>query len=63
MEHALLAWKIATTLRKGANQALGAIGLPAREFCDVPYRYRVCNGYHRFYASIAAGFIMLPLKL
>jgi hypothetical protein len=39
-----------------------AIELPGREFCDVPYRYRVCDGYHRFYASIAAGFAMLPLK-
>jgi hypothetical protein len=39
-----------------------AIELPGREFCDAPYRYRVCDGYHRFYASIAAGFAMLPLR-
>jgi len=25
-----------------------------------PYRYRICNGYHRFYGSIAAGFQSLP---
>ena len=25
-----------------------------------PYRFRVCNGFHRFYASIAVGFDALP---
>ncbi|MBR0685129.1 hypothetical protein JQ594_04325 [Bradyrhizobium manausense] len=40
-----------------------AIELPGREFCDAPYRYRVCNGFHRFYGSIAAGFELLPLAL
>jgi hypothetical protein len=25
-----------------------------------PYRYRVCDGFHRFYASIAADFKYLP---
>jgi hypothetical protein len=43
-------------------EPIEAIGLPAREFCDAPYRYRVCDGFHRFYASIAAGFAMLPLR-
>jgi hypothetical protein len=26
-----------------------------------PFRYRVCNGLHRFYASVAAGFECLPV--
>ena len=35
--------------------------LPLAEFpCFRPYRYRVCDGFHRFYASIAAGFEWLP---
>ena len=28
-----------------------------------PYRYRVFDGFHRFYASIAAGFECLPGKV
>jgi hypothetical protein len=39
------------------------IQLPIFEVCRSPYRYRVCNGYHRFYASIAAGFDALPIDL
>jgi hypothetical protein len=38
-----------------------AMRLPVFEICGVPYRYRVCHGYHRFYASIAVGFDMLPI--
>jgi hypothetical protein len=34
--------------------------MPASDFPRTPYRYRVLNGYHRFYASIAAGFECLP---
>ena len=38
--------------------------VPLRELHEVggsrPYRYRVCDGYHRFYGSIAAGFQSLP---
>jgi hypothetical protein len=30
------------------------------EFTPHPYKYRTRNGYHRFYASIAAGFMCLP---
>ena len=26
-----------------------------------PFAYRVCDGFHRFYASVAAGFEMLPV--
>ena len=37
-------------------EAVPAMELPLYEFCGAPYRYRACNGYHRFYASIAAGF-------
>ena len=39
--------------------------------CDLPpievkpiansaYRYQVCNGYHRYYASVAVGYIDIP---
>lgn len=35
--------------------------LPAGDFVNrAPYRYRVRDGYHRFYASIAVGFECLP---
>ena len=34
--------------------------LPIFEFSPRPYRYRVLNGVHRFYASIVAGFENLP---
>lgn len=27
------------------------------------FAWRVCNGFHRFYASVAAGFEMLPVKI
>lgn len=30
------------------------------EFTPRPYRYRVRDGYHRYYASVAAGFECLP---
>jgi hypothetical protein len=30
--------------------------LPVFEFANSPYRYRVLDGFHRFYGSIAAGF-------
>jgi hypothetical protein len=34
--------------------------LPSYEFTPPPYRYRVCDGFHRFYGSVAAGFWYLP---
>ena len=35
--------------------------LPEGDFVNPrPYRYRVRDGYHRFYGSIAAGFESLP---
>jgi len=34
--------------------------LVAREFQPTPFRYRIGNGFHRFYASVAAGFSSLP---
>ena len=34
--------------------------LPVTDFPHTPYQYRVLNGFHRFYASIAAGFEDLP---
>jgi hypothetical protein len=30
------------------------------EFPSSPYRYRICDGFHRFYGSVAAGFQSLP---
>jgi hypothetical protein len=41
-----------------------AMELPIFEICvGAAYHYRVCNGYHRFHASIAAGFNMLPIDV
>jgi hypothetical protein len=34
--------------------------LPVFEFAPNTYRFRVRNGFHRFYASIVAGFECLP---
>ena len=34
--------------------------MPLFEFAHSPHRYRVLNGLHRFYGSIAAGFSHLP---
>ena len=38
--------------------------LPALESWEpAPFRYRVKDGFHRFYASIAAGFTCLPVTI
>jgi hypothetical protein len=37
--------------------------LPPHDIWPPPYRYRVRDGFHRFYASIAAGFEFLPAVL
>jgi hypothetical protein len=34
--------------------------LHSPEFTPAPFRYRVCNGFHRFYGSVVAGFKCLP---
>ena len=34
--------------------------LPTPELTPAPYRFRVCNGFHRFYGSVVAGFGCLP---
>jgi hypothetical protein len=44
-------------------EAAEAIELPIRDICAGPYRYRVCDGYHRYHASIAAGFDSLPIDV
>ncbi len=36
------------------------VELPAQDFPPALYRYRVRDGFHRFYASVAAGFECLP---
>ncbi len=37
--------------------------LPVTDFPHTPYRYRVLNEYHRFFASVAAGFEDLPATI
>jgi hypothetical protein len=44
-------------------EAPEAIELPDRDFCRGPFRYRICNGVHRYFASIAAGYGQIPLRL
>ena len=44
-------------------EAPEAITLPDREVCQGLYRYRICNGVHRYFASIAAGYARIPLRL
>ena len=33
------------------------------EYPEPQFRYLICNGLHRFYASIAAGFTHLPVEI
>lgn len=44
-------------------EAPEAIELPDRDFCRGSYHYRICNGVHRYFASIAAGYCKIPLRL
>ncbi|MCJ2131279.1 hypothetical protein [Methylobacterium sp. E-045] len=37
-----------------------AFALPRPEHPPFPYDYRLADGYHRFFASVAAGFTHLP---
>jgi hypothetical protein len=37
--------------------------LPVSDLHPAPYGYRVRDGFHRFYASIAAGFECLPVQI
>jgi hypothetical protein len=37
------------------------VALPPADDPAAPFAYRVCDGFHRFYASVAAGFEMLPV--
>jgi len=41
-------------------EAVPLLEIPEVEFAPRPYQYRARDGYHRFYASIAAGFGCLP---
>jgi len=43
-----------------AIEPVPLLELPTSELSLRPYRYRVLNGVHHFYASIAAGFESLP---
>jgi hypothetical protein len=40
-----------------------AFALPRPERPPYPYEYRTADGYHRFFASIAAGFTHLPCNV
>jgi hypothetical protein len=40
-------------------EAPEAIELPDRDFCLGLFRYRICDGVHRYFASIAAGYSMI----
>jgi hypothetical protein len=39
------------------------VALPPAGDPAAPFAYRVCDGFHRFYASVAAGFEMLPVVI
>ena len=39
------------------------VELPPSDISPHPFRLRVCNGLHRFYASVAAGFTHLPVVI
>jgi hypothetical protein len=39
------------------------VELPYADFPQSPYLYRIYNGFHRFYASVAAGFECLPVVI
>jgi hypothetical protein len=43
-------------------EAVPLIKLPMPDAPQAPFHYRVYNGFHRFYASVAAGFACLPGK-
>lgn len=44
-------------------EAPEAIELPHQDFCRGLFRYRICDGVHRYFASIAAGYSAIPLRL
>ncbi|MGF6916728.1 hypothetical protein OKW28_000901 [Paraburkholderia sp. 40] len=35
------------------------VALPSADYPAAPFAYRVCDGFHRFYASVAAAFAMV----
>jgi hypothetical protein len=39
------------------------VALPPADDPAAPFAWRVCDGFHRFYASVAAGFEMLPVVI
>lgn len=43
-----------------AIEPVPLLALPTPEFQPAPFRYRPRDGFHRFYASVAAGFNSLP---
>ena len=48
---------VLSAIAKGTEmEPVPLLKLPAADFPPAPYAYRVRDGYHRFFASIAAGF-------
>jgi hypothetical protein len=39
------------------------VALPPADDPAAPFAWRVCDGFHRFYASVAAGFERLPVVI
>jgi hypothetical protein len=39
------------------------VALPSADDPAGPFAWRVCDGFHRFYASVAAGFEKLPVVI
>jgi hypothetical protein len=42
---------------------VSVVALPPADDPAAPFAWRVCDGFHRFYASVAAGFEMLPVVI
>jgi hypothetical protein len=59
LAHILKGFTTGTRIQPVPLLELPPSDLPSR----TPYGYRVLDGYHRFYASIAAGFECLPASV
>jgi hypothetical protein len=56
--------RVLSWMATGAEiQPVPVVALPPADDPAAPFAYRVCNGFHRFYASVAAGFEMLPVVI
>ena len=56
--------RILSRMASGAEiDPVPLLALPRPEFLRPAFQYRVLDGVHRFYASVAAGFLHLPAVL